>query len=98
MEQSRRRLLTLAGLAPLSLFIAGQARAADACYDRAALSFDQRNRRAALGFVDASGDPKRHCALCTFFTPGQGGCGTCQLLGGGPVSAGSVCSSFAPKS
>lgn len=97
MQQSRRRLLTLAGLAPLALFAASQAQAAGACFDPAALSLDQRSRRKGLGFVAASSDPKRHCGLCTFFTPSPGGCGACQLLDGGPVSAGSVCDSFAPK-
>lgn len=96
MQTSRRRFFSLAALLSLGL-VAEPAQAAGGCYDPGALSLDQRSRRAALGFLDMSQDPKRHCSLCAFFTPSQGGCGACQLLSGGPVSGGSVCSSFAPK-
>ncbi|WP_395395547.1 high-potential iron-sulfur protein [Novosphingobium sp. BL-8A] len=68
-----------------------------ACYDPAALPFTQKSRRRALGYVDASPDATRHCSLCAFFTAAAAGCGTCQMLTGGPVNAGALCNSFAPK-
>ena len=100
MTGSRRNFLALAAGAPLALFAAGRTRAADApaCYDPAALPFSQKNRRRSLGYVEVSADPGKHCGACAFFTAAtQGGCGTCQLLGGGPVRADAVCNSFAAK-
>jgi hypothetical protein len=57
----------------------------------------QKNRRHALGYIEASGEPQRRCGLCTFFSGSDGGCGTCQMLSGGPVSAQGVCNSFVAK-
>ncbi len=97
METSRRDLLALAGMAPLML-LAGRATAADApCYNPATLSLTQKNLRTSVGFAEASTDPKRHCGLCAFFTPGKGSCGTCQIMSGSPVTTAGVCTSFAPK-
>lgn len=98
MNQSRRNFVIFAGLAPVAL-VAGRAFAAEpaVCYDPATLPLSQKNRRRSLGYVDASADPKKHCGGCAFFTATQGSCGTCQLLTGGPVNAGGVCNSFAPK-
>lgn len=100
MTGSRRRFLGLAAGAPLALFLTDRARAADApaCYDPAALPFSQKSRRRSLGYVEVSADPKKHCGACSFFTAAvQNGCGTCQLLGGGPVRADAMCNSFAAK-
>ncbi|MET0588651.1 MAG: high-potential iron-sulfur protein [Novosphingobium sp.] len=85
-------------MTPLAL-AAGRSIAAEpaACYDPAALPLSQKNRRRSLGYIDASADPKKHCGVCAFFAAGQGSCGTCQLLTGGPVNSGGVCNSFAPK-
>ena len=98
MNKSRRNFVILAGLAPLA-FAAGRGFAAEpaACYDPAALPLSQKNRRRSLGYTDASPDPKKRCGGCAFFTTAEGSCGTCQLLTGGPVNAGAVCNSFAPK-
>lgn len=97
MNPSRRQFVIIASMAPLAL-AAGRAFAQPAaCYDPAALPLSQKNRRRSLGYVDASADPKKHCSICAFFTAGQATCGTCQLLTGGPVNAGGVCNSFAPK-
>jgi hypothetical protein len=57
----------------------------------------QRSRRRAVEYVDASADPAKRCGLCAFFAGDASACGTCQILSGGPVSAGGVCASFAPK-
>ena len=99
MDSSRRRFLTLAGLAPLALTVAPGASAAGnaACYDPNTLPLNQKSRRRSMEYVEASTDPAKTCGGCAFFVAGQGGCGTCQLLTGGPVQAGAVCSSFAPK-
>ena len=100
MPGSRRSFLALAAGAPLALFAAGRTRAADApaCYDPATLPFSQKSQRRSLGYVEVSTDPKKHCGACAFFTASaQGGCGTCQMLGGAAVCADAVCTSFAAK-
>jgi hypothetical protein len=98
MNNSRRRFLALAGLSPIVVLGVRAAAAEPAlCYDPATLSLSQKSRRRAVGFLDKSGDPARHCSLCNFFTAAAPGCGTCTILGGGPVNTGSVCNSFARK-
>jgi hypothetical protein len=100
MRNSRRDFLALAGMAPIALLAAKGAQAAEVCYDPAALPLSQKNRRRGLGYLEASPEPaKRRCGICVFFTPtaGKEGCGNCQMLSGGPVNAGGVCNSFAPK-
>ena len=97
---TRRDFLVLAAASPLGLLTPAVSRAADAptCYDPATLPFSQKSLRRSVGYVEASPDPKKHCGACAFFTAApQSGCGTCQLLSGGAVNAGSVCNSFAPK-
>lgn len=99
MDSTRRTFLTLAGMAPLVAIGGARAMAADAaCYDPTALPLQQRNRRRSIAFVETAPDPARRCGTCTFFKPGGGECGTCDMLGGGPVTARGYCASFAPKS
>ncbi len=76
---------------------ANDAAARPACYDPATLPYMQKSRRRALGYVDASTNPARRCGLCAFFTGTSAACGNCQMLSGGPVAAGGLCQSFAPK-
>lgn len=99
MIASRRRFMGLAATA--SLGVLGTRVLADgaapACYDPAGLPLSQKSRRRSLEYVDASADPARHCGVCSFFTAAAPGCGTCTILGGGPVSAAGVCSSFAAR-
>jgi len=100
MQHDRRTFLSLAGLVPLALLAGNPARAAEAgaCpADPASLPATQKNRRRSIGYVEPSADPARRCGLCSFFTAGEGGCGACQLLGGGTVSPAGVCGSFAAK-
>ena len=100
MDLSRRNVLAAAALGPLAVFAGGASSAAEtaSCYDPAALTLSQRNRRRSLAYVEVSADPKKTCAGCAFFTAAtQSGCGTCQMLTGGPVKAGAVCGSFAAK-
>lgn len=98
MSIDRRRFLTLAAVAaPFAVLAVGSARAQTAaCYDPAALPLSQKNRRRSLGYVEASADPAKRCAGCTFFTAAAAGCGTCGLLNG-PVNAGALCNSFAAR-
>lgn len=98
MDKTRRSLLIALGLAPAALLVArsASAQATAACYDPATLSLSQKSRRRGLGFVDQGPDAAKRCCGCAFFTAGEGGCGTCQLLNG-PVTALSTCNSFAPR-
>jgi High potential iron-sulfur protein len=98
MQSTRRKFLGLAGLAPLVTIAGTRAMAAETtCYDPAALSLQQRNRRRSIAFVELSPDPVKRCGACAFFKPGQGDCGACDMLGGGPVTARGYCPSFARK-
>jgi hypothetical protein len=99
MDKTRRNFLAVAGLTPLALLGLGSARADSpaACYDPATLPFNQKSRRRSVSYVEVSTDPNKRCSACAFFTGTQAGCGTCTILGGGPVNAGAVCLSFAPK-
>lgn len=100
MDRTRRNFLGAAGLAALGLMsgAAGAQPPAAACFDPSALSLSQKNQRRSLSYADPSPDPNRRCGLCAFFTAGEGQCGTCQILSGGPVEADAVCSSFAARS
>jgi High potential iron-sulfur protein len=100
-DTNRRRLLAIAGIAPLMFAWRNPAFAADqiACHDPATLPLAQKRQRRAIGYVEPSADPRKRCGGCAFFTPvaKASGCGSCQLLSGGPVVATALCSSFAPK-
>lgn len=100
MNRTRRHFIGAVSLAAVG-FMAGGARAqapAASCFDPATLSLSQKTRRRSLSYTSPAPDPKRRCGLCAFFTAGEGECGTCQILSGGPVDAGAVCTSFAPRS
>jgi hypothetical protein len=96
MTTSRRNFLGLAAAAPIAA-LAATSRAAGpapaACYDPATLPLSQKNRRRSLGYVEASTDPKKRFTAAA----ANANCGTCQILTGGTVNAGSVCTSFAAK-
>ena len=100
-ETSRRRLLLAAAVTPLLFAWRSSALAADApvCVDPAALTLAQKRQRRAINYVEPSPDAKKRCSGCAFFkAAGQrSGCGTCQLLSGGPVAANGLCNSHAPK-
>lgn len=69
---------------------------ADACFDPARLP--NAGMRRSLNFQAISTDPKKKCASCAFFTKtASGDCGKCAIFSGGPVSAQSVCDSWASK-
>ena len=99
MNETRRRFIALAGLAPIAALGARQAfaQAKPACYDLNALPFSQKNMRRAVGFVDPAPSPDKRCGVCAFFVPTKGGCGSCQILSGGPTAQSAYCTSFAPN-
>ena len=101
MNQTRRRILAAAGLAPIALLGARQALAqaepGGACYDLAKLPLSQRNMRRSVSFVDPAPDATKRCGTCAFFVATQGSCGTCQIFSGGPTAASAYCTSYAPK-
>jgi hypothetical protein len=90
----------MAGISPLLLLDVWRAAGAQplpVCASVESLSLSQRNRRRSLRYVDVSGDAQKRCGKCSFFTAGAEGCGKCQLLAGGGVSASGVCASFAAR-
>ncbi len=95
MIEARRKFLALAGIAPFALLTAAQA--PDHCYDPKTLTLIQKNQRRSLGYIEKSDDAQKHCGTCSFFLAHTEGCGTCQLMSGGPVDLLGVCSSFARK-
>ena len=109
MNNSRRDFLAR-GLVLVSLTVPGAAMAQEAvCADPASLPLSQKNRRRAVGYSEPSADAARACGLCTFFTASNSGsisgsiseskaaCGTCTMLGGGPVRAQGDCTSLTAK-
>ena len=97
MTPDRREFLVMALAAPIALSGSRQAGAADAaCYDPDSISLAQQGLRRSLEFTERSSDPAKHCDLCAFFSGTKAGCGNCQILSG-PVVAGGLCSSFAPR-
>jgi hypothetical protein len=96
MISTRRRFLAAGIIAPLALSFGAIAQA-DTTSCGGDLPLTQKNRRRALGYVEASGDEKRRCRLCAFFSGGDGSCGACQMLSGSLVNANAVCNSFAAK-
>ncbi len=93
---SRRTVLAMLGMAA-GLGLTGVA-GAQTCVDPATLSGGSKNMRRALGYKDASPDPKRRCGGCGFFKGlPAASCGTCAMFSGGPVDAAAVCNSWTPK-
>lgn len=97
MDQSRRRFLQIAAVAPIAAVGIGHfgPALADTCADPASLPAAQKSLRKSLEFVEVSKDPAARCGLCAFYQA-KGDCGTCQILTS-QVSAASFCSSFAAK-
>jgi len=100
MNENRRRFIALAGLAPVAILGARHAFAqtTPGCFDPNKLSLAQKNMRRSVSYVDPAPDPAKRCGTCAFFMAKQGGCGSCQILSGGPVAQSAYCTSYAPKS
>lgn len=97
MSETRRRFLAIVGLAPVAMLGSRQAFAAGACYDLETLPLSQRSLRKSMNFADPSPFANKRCGSCAFFDAGQNGCGSCQILSGGPTAQTAYCTSFAPK-
>lgn len=99
MTISRRTILGAIAFAPfVAAANANASSGANTCYDPSSLPASQRSRRRALGFRDAAAGSEKRCGECAFFkASGDKGCGTCDLLTGGMVTADNVCNSWAKK-
>lgn len=100
MTEGRRKFLAIAGLAPVAALLGARqvfAQAQSACYNMSTMSLAQKNMRRSVGFVDPAPDASKKCGTCAFFVAAQNGCGSCQILSGGPTSQSAFCTSFAPK-
>jgi len=64
------------------------------CSDPDTMSASEASMRSSLGYTSTSTDPAQNCAGCAYFQGGAGDCGTCDLLGGGQVSAMGRCNSW----
>lgn len=97
---TRRRFLAstgaLLGLGPL-VAACGDPVAAATCEGYDALTPQDLQTRAALGYVDASPKPAELCTNCRLYNAPAGGsaCGGCQLFQG-PVAPLGWCTSWAP--
>ena len=96
---SRRRFLVttgaVLGLGPAFAACGGSVTAA-ACEGYGALTEQDLQTRASLGYVDDSPQPAQLCSNCRFYNRPEGGsdCGGCQLFAG-PVAPGGYCTSWA---
>lgn len=100
-DRERRGLMAVAAASPLLLLglVSRPATAQTAaCFDLAKLPMSQRSFRTSLGFKMQATDPNKKCGNCSFFTPGTGECGKCQIFDNGPTTANSTCNSWAKKS
>jgi hypothetical protein len=68
------------------------------CNDVSALSADQQNTRATLGYEDGSDQPGKSCAKCSQYLepPSMDQCGKCKVLPGA-VHPNGYCRAFTPK-
>jgi hypothetical protein len=94
--------VTVVGAAAATLNACGQksasgGAAAGGCVDLDALTASEQSLRKSFNYVDKSQTPGETCSVCSFFTPGEGECGTCEIFTGGPASAGGRCDSWAAK-
>jgi hypothetical protein len=98
-DTGRRQVVALAimALPVLLLGAAGASADAAACFDLESLPSSQKRQRRSLGFKLAAADDQKHCGSCAFFIASGGGCGTCEMLGGGATSTVYVCDSWAAK-
>lgn len=73
--------------------------AVGACIDPDELSDSVQAMRESLEYTDTAADAKRACNGCAYFMRAKAGdsCGTCEVLGGGPVSAKGHCVSWAKR-
>ncbi|MCU0759962.1 MAG: high-potential iron-sulfur protein [Steroidobacteraceae bacterium] len=75
----------------------GGAASAGGCVDLDSLTASEQSLRKSMNYVEQSQKPAETCAGCSFFTAGEGPCGTCEIFTGGPANAGGRCDSWAAK-
>ena len=70
-----------------------------ACIDPADMSEGERSMRVSLAYTDNSAVAQQVCGGCAFYTEAvaDGGCGSCELLGG-QVSTKGRCESWSARS
>ena len=101
---SRRVLLERSAQLPLGglLLLAvgsGRSNAADqaVCVDMERVDAGQKSLRESLHYVEEAPDQSMSCSHCGFFTPTEGGCGTCIIFGG-PANSRGRCETWSAKS
>ncbi len=67
------------------------------CADLSALSEGEQSTRKSMNYTEAGPNPSQVCAGCSFFHPGAGTCGTCDMFSGGPVNSHGHCDSWNAK-
>ncbi|HYM34502.1 MAG TPA: high-potential iron-sulfur protein [Steroidobacteraceae bacterium] len=63
------------------------------CVDPDDLSSADYQFRKYVKYTESSDTPGKACSGCTFFKPGQGNCGSCQIVGGS-INANGYCTSW----
>jgi hypothetical protein len=102
---SRRVLLERGAQIPLGgllLLAAGSSQASAAedhgvCADLENMDAGQRSIRDSLEYTEEAPDQSQSCQHCGFFTPTEGGCGTCIIFSG-PAHGRGRCVSWSAKS
>ena len=101
-DGNRRGFLAIAALPLLVFGLGSRTRAAPApansCYNPANLTAGHINMRKNVKFGKST-DPAKKCGGCMYFSASAtaAGCGRCQILLNGPVSADDVCTTWTKK-
>lgn len=94
-----RRSLLVHGASLVGFFgVTACQKGPSSCSDVSALSSDQQNTRATLGYEDLSEQPGKNCAKCSQYLapPKMDQCGGCKVLPG-TVHPNGYCRAFTPK-
>lgn len=94
--------ITVVGAAAATLQACGQkpaggGAAAGSCVDLDGLTASEQSLRKSMNYVEKAPNPANSCSGCSFFTAGEGACGTCEIFTGGPANSGGHCDSWAAK-
>ncbi len=95
--------ITVVGAAAATLQACGQkpaggaAASAGGCVDLDGLTASEQSLRKSMNYVEKAPDAAKTCSACSFFTAGEGACGTCEIFTGGPANSGGHCDSWAAK-
>jgi hypothetical protein len=93
--------ISVVGAAAAALQACGQkpadGAAASGCVDLDSLTASEQSLRKSMNYAEKAPDATKTCSVCSFFTPGEGACGTCEIFTGGPANGGGHCDSWAAK-